>query len=98
MVLLSFLTLVVAIHALDPKTSEILRANLHSPGTSRHIRQVNANTWEPPFIHYKQDNLKKSFEGVLKTLLDRGVKNPSYTAAIDGTLMVALLEYSKSHG
>jgi hypothetical protein len=39
----------VAIHALDPKTDEIIRANLHGPG-ARYIRQVNAKTWEPPFI------------------------------------------------
>jgi hypothetical protein len=32
------------------------------------------------------------------TLSDHGVNNPSYTAAIDGTTVVALLEYSKAYG
>ena len=87
----------VAIHASDPKTSEIIRANLHGPGT-RYLRRVNSKSREPPFIECERDNLKRSFKAVLKILSDNGVKNPSFTAAIDGTAVVPLLEYSKAHG
>jgi hypothetical protein len=88
----------VMFQASDPKTGELICAQLPSPGTRR-IQQVNATLRQKtPIICCEKDEIKARINEVLDMHEAAGIVNPSTSAAVDGTANAPVKECSVAHG
>jgi hypothetical protein len=86
----------LAAHLSCPKTSEIMRANLPSPG-SRYLRRLNSCARKDAFILCEKEHIIANFISILAMLKKRGVNHPSFSVSIDGTAVVKVREFSSAY-
>jgi hypothetical protein len=91
----------VAVQASSPKTSEIMRANLPSPGARTLARKNCGNEKKElklPFIITEEKHVLSSLDAILGALKSRGQEHAAITIAIDGTAVVPIHEVSHKYG